>query len=136
MTAETKRITLEWQKDLIFRGGESGGPAAVVDGDNATAPGPMLHLLLAAASCTASDVVIILRKMRLPPARLTLEVAGTRREQEPRRYIAIHFIYRLAGEGIDEARARRAVELSLEKYCSVINSLAQDISITYELALG
>jgi putative redox protein len=130
MTAETKRITLEWQKDLIFRGGERGGPAALVDGDNATAPGPMLHLLLAAASCTASDVVIILRKMRLPPARLTLE------EQEPRRYIAIHFIYRLAGEGIDEARARRAVELSLEKYCSVINSLAQDISITYELALG
>ena len=65
-----------------------------------------------------------------------MEVAGTRREEEPRRYTAIHLDYHLAGEGIDEARARRAIDLSLEKYCSVINSLAPDIRITYALALG
>jgi putative redox protein len=136
MTVETKRATLEWTEELIFRGGEPGGPQIVIDGDNATAPGPMLQLLLAAGSCTLSDVVIILRKMRLPPRELRVEVAGTRREEEPRRYTAIHFDYYVAGEGIDEARARRAIDLSLEKYCSVVNSLAPDIRITYALALG
>jgi putative redox protein len=136
MTEEIKRVTLRWREELIFAGGEPGGPEAVIDGDNAAAPGPMLQLLLAAASCTGSDVVVILRKMRVPPRELRIEVSGTRRETEPRRYTAIHFHYHLAGDGLDEARARSAIDLSLEKYCSVVNSLAPDIHISYALALG
>jgi putative redox protein len=136
VTAEVKRVTLEWREGMIFSGGEDGGPATVVDADNVTAPGPMLMLLLAAASCTAADVLLILGKMRIPPRTLRVEVAGTRREQEPRRYTAIHFVYRVAGDGLDDARVRRAIELSLEKYCSVVNSLAPDIRLSYDLALG
>ena len=135
MSAETKRVTLDWDRDLVFRG-EAAGHEAVIDGDNATAPGPMLHLLLAVASCTASDVVHILGKMRVPPREFRVDVAGTRREEEPRRYTAIHLDYRIVGEGIDEPRARRAIDLSLEKHCSVVNSLAPDIRITYALALA
>jgi putative redox protein len=136
LTQEIKRITLDWQEDLHFTGGEAGKPAIQIDGDNATGPGPMLTLLLAAASCTGSDVVLILKKMRVELRRLSIEVAGTRREAEPRRYVAIHFVFRLEGGGLDEARARRAIDLSLEKYCSVIHSLAPDIRISYDLALG
>ena len=106
-----------------------------IDGDNALGPGPMLTLLLAAASCTASDVVIVLKKMRIDLKEFRIEVAGTRREAEPRRYVAIQFTYHLRGEGLDETKARRAIDLSLEKYCSVIHSLAPDIKITYELDL-
>ena len=135
MSAETKRVTLRWARDLVFRG-EAAGHETVIDGDNAAAPGPMLHLLLAVASCTASDVVHILGKMRVPPREFRVEVAGTRREEEPRRYTAIHLDYHITGDGIDEPRARRAIDLSLEKYCSVISSLATDIRITYALALG
>jgi putative redox protein len=136
MTAQVNRVTLAWREGMIFRGGEPGGPETSIDADNATAPGPMLQLLLAAASCTGADVLLILRKMRLPPRELRIEVAGTRREEEPRRYTAIHFSYHLAGDGIDEPRARRAIDLSLEKYCSVVNSLAPDIRISYALELG
>lgn len=136
MTREIKRVSLTWQDGMTFSGGEPGGPPATVDADNATAPGPMLYLLIAAASCTAADVLLILRKMRLPPRALRVEVEGTRREEEPRRYTAIQFRYHIAGDGIDEARARRAIDLSLEKYCSVVNSLAPDIHIGYALVLG
>jgi putative redox protein len=136
VTQEIKRITLDWQEDLHFKGGEAGKPAIRIDGDNAIGPGPMLTLLLAAASCTGSDVVIVLRKMRVDLQSFSIDVAGTRREQEPRRYIAIHFVYRLAGAGLDETKARRAIDLSLEKYCSVMHSLAPDIKVTYDLALG
>jgi putative redox protein len=136
MTAETKRIGLTWERDQVFRGGAPGGPEVVIDGDNAAGPGPMLSLLLAAAACSGSDVVVILGKMRVVLRALRIEVSGVRREQEPRRYTAIHFDFHLAGEGLDETRARRAIDLSLEKYCSVVASLAPDITITYGLALA
>jgi putative redox protein len=133
---ETKRISLAWQKDLRFVGGPPEGPMATIDGDNAVAPGPMLTLLLAAGSCSGSDVVTILQKMRVQLRELRIDVAGVRRDEAPRRYVAIHFDYRLSGEGLDQAQARRAIDLSLEKYCSVVASLAPDIKITYGLALA
>jgi putative redox protein len=136
MARETKRATVIWQQGLRFTGGEPGGPVTTVDGDNVMGPGPMLALLLAAAACSGSDVVLILEKMRVNLHGLRIEVAGTRREEEPRRYVAIHLDYHLGGEGIDPVKARRAIDLSLEKYCSVIHSLAPDIAVTYALSLG
>jgi putative redox protein len=135
VTGETKHITLDWREKLVFQGGAPGGPTQTIDGDNATAPGPMLQLLLAAASCSGSDVVVILEKMRVRLTQLRIEASGVRREEEPRRYLSIHFQYHIGGEGIDEAKARRAIELSLEKYCSVVNSLAPDIGITHGFTL-
>ena len=136
MTAETKHIALRWQERLVFRGGEPGGPETTIDGDNALAPGPMLTLLLAAASCTGSDVVSILEKMRVVLGECRIEASGVRREAEPRRYTELHLEYHLRGEGLDEAKARRAIELSITKYCSVVHSLAPDIRITHGFTLG
>jgi putative redox protein len=133
---ETKRATMVWSSGLVFKGGEPGGPQTVVDGDNIAAPGPMLTLLLAAASCTGSDVVSILEKMRVTVQEVRIEVAGERREEEPRRYTSIRLDYHLRGEGLDEARASRAIELSVNKYCSVLHSLAPDIAITHGFTLG
>lgn len=136
MSGETKRATLSWREGLVFAGGEPGGPVTVVDGDNAAAPGPMLTLLLAAGACSGADVVTILQKMRTPPTSLRIELSGERRESDPRRYVALHLHFHVAGEGLDEARAQRAIELSIAKYCSVIHSLAPDIRITHALTLG
>ncbi|MEO7136414.1 MAG: OsmC family protein [Gemmatimonadales bacterium] len=133
---ETKKVVLTWQEGVRFSGGAPEGPSTIVDGDNDAGPGPMLTLLLAAGSCSGSDVVVILEKMRVQLRRLRIDVTGVRREQEPRRYIAIHFDYHVAGEGLDQAKATRAIDLSLEKYCSVVHSLAPDIAITYALTLG
>ena len=136
MTQEVKHIALHWQRGMRFRGGAPDGPQVVIDADNATAPGPMLTLLLAAASCSGSDVVLILEKMRVALRALRIEVHGTRREEVPRRYVAIRFEFHLAGDGLDEVKARRAIDLSLEKYCSVVASLAPDIAISYGLTLA
>ena len=80
--------------------------------------------------------MVILQKMRVELRQLRIDVTGVRREQEPRRYTAIHFDYHLGGKGLDHAKATRAIDLSLEKYCSVIHSLAPDIAITYALTLA
>ena len=136
MTIETKRVSLTWQERLVFRGGEPGGPETTIDGDNAAAPGPMLTLLLAAAACTGADVVVILEKMRVTLHEFRIEASGVRREQEPRRYTGIHLDYHLRGDGLDPAKARRAIDLSITKYCSVVHSLAPDIRVTHGLSLG
>ena len=136
MAAETKRASLTWQQDLRFVGVTPGTPAVTIDGDNVVGPGPMLTLLLAAAACTGSDVVLILQKMREKLRELRIDVAGVRREQEPKRYVSIHLEYWVSGEGMDPAKVRRAIDLSLEQYCSVIHSLAPDIAITYALSLA
>ena len=136
MSGEVKRGTLTWRQGLVFAGGAPGGPETVIDGDNALAAGPMLTLLLAAGACSGSDVVSILEKMRIPASALRIELSGERREEDPRRYVSIHLHFFLAGDGIDEARAARAIELSVAKYCSVIHSLAPDIRVTPALTLG
>jgi putative redox protein len=133
---ESKKVVLTWQEGVRFSGGAPEGSSTIIDGENDAGPGPMLTLLLAAGSCSGSDVVMILEKMRVQLRQLRIDVTGVRREQEPRRYIAIHFDYHVAGEGLDQAKATRAIDLSLEKYCSVVHSLAPDIAITYALTLG
>ena len=135
-TRETKHVTLAWQGDLRFSGGAPGGPVVAIDGDNVTAPGPMLQLLLAAAACGGADVVSILTKMQVRLDSLEVRVAGERRAEHPKRYTTIHFEWAIRGSGLDETKARRAIDLSMEKYCSVLHSLAPDIALSYALHLG
>lgn len=135
-TPETKRVTLRWVDDLRFEGGEPGGPSVGIDADNATSPGPMLQLLLAAAACSGADVVSILRKMQVQLESLELSMEGDRRTDHPKRYTAIRYHWRIRGAGLDETKARRAIDLSMEKYCSVLHSLAPDIATSYDLRLG
>ena len=135
MAGNVAAITMRWRDTLVFEGGAPGKPAIVVDGNSASATSPVELLLLAAATCSASDVVLILQKQRVTLRSLEIALQGTRRAEEPRRYTTLHFVFTLAGDGVDEAKARRAVDLSLEKYCSVVASLAPDIRISYDLAL-
>jgi putative redox protein len=88
------------------------------------------------AGCSAADVVEILGKMRVGLERLTVDVEGTRREEQPRRYMSIKFHFRLSGRRLDPDKAKRAVDLSLEKYCSVVHSLAPDIDVAYEVEVA
>lgn len=136
MAARTAAVTVRWREGLQFEGGPTGRPAVLVDGDSRAATSPVELLLVAAASCSAADVVIILQKQRIKLAALEVAVLGTRRETEPRRYTAIAFQFTVRGEGADETKVRRAIDLSLEKYCSVVASLAPDISISYDVTVG
>jgi putative redox protein len=139
MESTTRAVRLAWAgQGLQFEGAGTipETPRVVIDGDNESAPGPMLNLLLAAAACMGSDVVTILQKMRLGLRQLTIDVTGRRAETEPSRYLDIRFAFRIEAEDPDEAKARRAIELSLQKYYSVVHSLAKDIGIDYELEIS
>jgi putative redox protein len=135
-TPETKHVTLRWLDELRFEGGEVDGPQVEIDAENVTAPGPMLQVLLAVGSCAAADVVPMLAKMQVGLESLEISLAGLRRVEAPKRYTAIHYHWTIRGSGLDEAKARRAIDLSMEKYCSVLHSLAPDTKTSYDLDLG
>src|SRR2546429_9241621 len=96
---------MRWLRDLQFEGSGSGRPAILVDGDTKVATSPVELLLLAAATCTASDVVLILQKQRGALRSLEVAVEGTRRDAQPRRYTAIHFRWSVAGGGAGRVHA-------------------------------
>jgi len=132
----TKHVVASWRhRGMEFAAEGAGKVAVTIDGDNAAAPGPMEMLLLSLAACTGADMIIILKKKRLDLKELVIEADGVRREEEPQRYLSIVLRYRVSATGATESAVRQAIDLSIEKYCSVRHSLAPDISITYELAL-
>ena len=136
MAAPTATVVARWREGLVFEGGGEGRPPITVDGNSKVATSPVELALVAAATCTMSDIVIILEKQRVQLRSLDVRVRGTRRETDPRRFTAIHFDWALAGTGADEAKARRAIDLSLEKYCSVMQSLAPDIAVSYDVTVA
>ena len=93
-------------------------------------------VLTGAAACTAFDVVLILKKARQPIADCVVDADAERAAAEPRVFTRIHFIYTVAGRGLDPQQVERAVKLSKDKYCSATpDAGARPAAITYEIAI-
>lgn len=133
--ARTVETSIRWRDGLVFAGGPAGRANAVMDGESKEAPSPVETLVLSAAACAATDVVLILQKMRVGLRGLAVDARAERRDAEPRRLTALNLTFRVTADAVDDAQARRAVALSLEKYCSVVASLAPDIAVTADVVL-
>ena len=100
-------------------------------GGDGYGPRPMQLVLMALGGCTSIDVLSILQKQRQAVEAYRIEVDGQRAEgQIPKVFTAIHLLYDLTGD-LDPAKVQRAIDLSLEKYCSVTRMLESTVSITY-----
>ncbi len=100
------------------------------DREHNAAPGPMEMLLAALAACTATDVVIILGKKRQKLEGLEVDVSGERAADPPRVWTSLEIVYRLRG-ALDDAAAQRAIELSENKYCSVLATLRKSAAVSF-----
>lgn len=130
-----QRIVAVWKGDQEFATSKPGGPLAIIDGHGVTGQGPMETMMSALATCSAIDVVEILKKQRTPPAALEVEVVGTRENGSLRKLKHALLKFRITGEGIERTQALRAIELSVTKYCSVRDSLDPRIPVEWELEL-
>lgn len=131
----SKRVVLQWTgRGDAFTGGVPGSVEVPIDGDGQTGPSPMDALLLALAGCMGADVLMILRKGRVPVNALEVEVEGDRRDEPPRRFTALRLVYRISGPGAEhEAKMERAAALSRDRYCSVLHSLRPDLDVTIDI---
>lgn len=84
---------------------------------------PMQTLLAALAGCSSVDIVMILKKQKQDFQGLEIEVDGEREEgKEPSLWRMINLKFLISGN-VDPQKAQRAVELSMQKYCSVAETL-------------
>ncbi|MEP6781608.1 MAG: OsmC family protein, partial [Gemmatimonadaceae bacterium] len=74
-------------------------------------------------------------KRKTPAESLDIEVIGDRAPETPAKLTRIHLTYTLKGAGIDRENAERAIELSINKYCSVKESLNQNIVFEWTLVM-
>ena len=98
---------------------------------------PMQMLIAAIGGCSAIDIVMILKKQKQEITSFEMEINGEREpNKEPSLWQDIHIDFILKGN-IDTDKAQRAIELSMEKYCSVSKTLeAAGAKITYALKLN
>ena len=134
----TRSVQLDWTGEgLAFRGSAPDGPTVTLDSDGAAGPSPTQALLMSLAGCMGIDVVMILEKGRVPLEAMTVAVEGDRTEEVPRRFTAIRLVYHIQGPGEkNRNKVERAVNLSRERYCSVLHTLRTDIDLDIRVELA
>lgn len=136
MTSSSSTVSLHWinSTDTLMAGVDSRGTPTVIgisDDHDPEWRGLKASdlLLLSAASCSAYDVVTILKKKREPLENLEVVCKGELKTEPPKKFTHIHLHYTLIGN-VSRKNAKEAIKLSEEKYCTVINSLKGSVEIT------
>src|SRR2546423_12299475 len=123
--------------DGLFVGITPSGHAQVLetDSERASAATPVELLLIALGSCTAVDVISILRKKREQVTDYRVEVRGRRRTEHPRAFTRMEVRHIVRGHKVSEKAVAQAIEPSETKYCSVAATLRPTVEIvsSYEI---
>jgi putative redox protein len=132
-------VRVKWVEDRTFVGEtESGHKIAFGTASDAgpkPGPSPMELVLIGTGGCTAYDVVHILEKGREPVADVAVELDADRAETEPKVFTRIHMHFTVKGRGLNEAKVARAIQLSVEKYCSASAMMEKTATLTHDFEL-
>ena len=96
---------------------------------------PMELLIMCLGGCSGIDVLSILRKQKIEPLGFRVKISAEReKDATPALFTDIHVKFIFKGP-IDENKAKRAIDLSMDKYCSVAKTLEKTAKITSELVV-
>jgi putative redox protein len=132
-------VTLRWVNGKMMAGTDSNGHSIVIGRspehpDEFAGMKPSDLLLLAAASCSAHDVIEILQKQREPMRDLKVICEGEQMPEPPSTFTSIHLHYIVYG-AVNPSRLQRAICLSEDKYCSVISTLRPGVPVTSDFEI-
>lgn len=132
-------VAVKWIESQLMTGVDSYGHPLVIGSWPEQEPAwaglkPSDLLLLAAASCSAYDVVMILSKQREQLAGLEVVCSGEQAPEPPYAFTHIHLHYVVNG-AVNRDKVARAIRLSEEKYCSVLNTLKPTVKLTSDFEL-
>ena len=134
MSKTSNSIHVDWSEDLRFRVESVSGIHAELDSDKEAGLSPMESLLASLVTCMGADVVHILRKMKTDLRGLSIDARGERNPEPPRFYRKIDLSFTVVGE-VPLDKIERAIDLSREKYCSVLHSLREDRTIGHKVSV-
>ena len=133
---ELHRVDQDFKMEAVNDAGNiihmDAGPS---DGGHESGFRPMQLLLAAFGGCSSIDLITILRKQREPVNDLKVTVTGEREQGVmPSLYTGVHAHFRLFGD-INNEKAERAVQLSVDKYFSVAKILEKTAKVTYSFEI-
>ncbi len=128
------KTTTIWKKEHQFQS-EHEGNIIAVDGDKKTGHGPKALLLSGLAGCSGIDVVDILEKMRVEFSDFSMETTATQSEDHPKVFTGVEIEYRMKTNPENAEKVKKAIELSLEKYCGVSAMLKKNSPVNYKLVI-
>lgn len=118
-------VTTIWNKNMQFETDNPSGNKVLIDtsednGGNNSGLAPKAMMLSSLAGCSGLDVVSLLKKMRINVDDFKMDVTGELTEEHPKYYHTVKVDYHFTGANLDEEKITKAVNLSVEKYCGVM----------------
>lgn len=134
------KAKVQWIENAQFVGETGSGHCVVIDGPEDIGgrnlgPRPMELMLLSVGSCSAVDIVHILKKARQPVSGCVVEVSGERAQTDPKVFTKIHLHFVVSGRGLGSNHVERAVKLSAEKYCSASIMLGKAAELSHDFEI-
>ena len=128
------KTTTTWKKEHEFVS-EHEGNFISIDGDKKKGNGPKSLLLSGIAGCSGIDVVDILNKMKVEFSDLVIDTEAELNDEHPKVFTVINITYKIKTGKENEDKVRKAIDLSLEKYCGVSAMLKKNSPINYTLEI-
>ncbi|MEW6109802.1 MAG: OsmC family protein [Nitrospirota bacterium] len=130
------KAKIKYTDGMQFVGEADSGHAIIMDGDHEvggsdTGLRPMELLLIGIGGCSGMDVVSILKKKRVDVRGVEINVDGKKADEHPKKFTDIDIEFTVKGRNIPEEAVKKAVLLSMDKYCSVKASLEGTAKINY-----
>jgi putative redox protein len=129
-------VNVEWQKNMHFISVVNGIPinldADESSGGENLGPRPKPLLLATLGGCTGMDIVSILKKMQVDVQYFNVKVESVSADEHPKRYTSMHLIYEIKASNLTVEKLEKAINLSMDKYCSVKATLDPAVEITSE----
>ena len=136
----TNIVTTTWKENMLFESDNPGGHNLLIDtseahGGNDAGYRQKALMLSSLAGCSGLDVVSLLAKMRVSPTDFKIVVTGELTEEHPKFYNKVLVDYHFYGSELPEDKINKAVDLSVEKYCGVMEMFRQFATITIGIHL-
>ena len=130
------KTSTKWKHDGIFESRQEGsGKSFTIDTERKEGPGPKSLLLSGLAGCSGIDIIEILKKQRVEFSDFSIDVEADTTEEHPKVFKDIHIVYKMKTARKNEDKIRKAIDLSLEKYCGVSAMLRKNSRIDYSIVI-
>ncbi|MCE2595070.1 OsmC family protein [Motilimonas cestriensis] len=124
------QIKVEWSQALKFVGQSSKGHQVLMDGNGGTeGASPMELVLMAIAGCSSVDIVSDLKDAKQKIQGCEVDVKAERVESAPKVFRKIDLLYTVTGTDVDARLVEKAINASMNKYCSVAKMLEATVQI-------
>jgi len=126
----TNHITTKWLGNMAFESNNPSGHSfnidiAKEDGGDGSGMRPKALMLSSLAGCSGLDVASLIKKMKLEVDEFAIETIANLTEEHPKYYDKVTVEYHFHGTNLEEKKLQRAIDLSVEKYCGVMEMFRQ-----------